>query len=171
MPKFNKKLGLVFFIEGYSGSGKSTFSNLLKDKVEKKIGKTIVLSGDNFRKVLNFNKYKKKDRIKNSYIFSKLVNLIASKGVNVIFSIVGLNNKIRKIYKKNIKNLILIYIESDIEQIIKLKKKQKVYKQKKNIVGIDIKPELPRNSDFVVKNDMEKKIFYYVKKFVKSLKI
>ena len=100
-----------------------------------------------------------------------MVNLIASKGVNVIFSIVGLNNKIREIYKKNIKNLILIYIESDIDQIIKLKKKQKVYRQKKNIVGIDIKPELPRNSDFVVKNDMEKKIFYYVKKFVKSLKI
>ena len=181
MRKFKKKVGLVFLIEGYSGSGKSTFSNLLKDKVEKKIGKTIVLSGDNFRKILNFNKYKRKDRINNSFIFSKLVNLIANKGVNVIFSIVGLNNEIRRIYKKNIKNLILIYIQSDIKQIIRLKRKQKVYKQKKNIVGIDIKPEIPRNPDFVVESDMAKKIFYKdvtiadvyveVEKFVKSLKI
>ena len=99
----HKKKGLVFLIEGFSGSGKSTLSKILHQKIERKIGKTLVLSGDNFRKILNLNKYKKNDRIKNSHIFSKLINLLSEKNINIIFSIVGLNNEIRKIYKKTLK--------------------------------------------------------------------
>ena len=122
MQKYKKKIGSVFLIEGFSGSGKSTFSEKLHKAVDKRIGKTIVLSGDNFRKVLNLNKYKKKDRISNSYIFSKLINLMSEKNINIIFSIVGLNNEIRKIYKKNIKKLFLIFIDTQIEEIIKKRK-------------------------------------------------
>ena len=168
MQKSKKKAGLVFLIEGFSGSGKSALSNLLHTKIEKKIGNTIVLSGDNFRKVLNLNKYKKNDRIKNSHLFSKLINLLSEKNINVIFSIVGLNKEIRSIYKKNIKNFFLIFIDSDIKKIIKLKKKKHVYNQKKNIVGLDIKAEYPRNADYTIKNDLTKNFSNLVKNFIKS---
>ena len=133
MQKSKKKAGLVFLIEGFSGSGKSTLSNLLHTKIEKKIGNTIVLSGDNFRKVLNLNKYKKNDRINNSHLFSKLINLLSERNINVIFSIVGLNKEIRSIYKKNIKNFFLIFIDTDINKIIKLKKKN-IYITRKKIL-------------------------------------
>jgi adenylylsulfate kinase-like enzyme len=133
MQKSKKKAGLVFLIEGFSGSGKSTLSKLLHKKIEKKNGNTIVLSGDNFRKVLNLNKYKKNDRINNSHLFSKLINLLSERNINVIFSIVGLNKKIRSIYKKNIKNFFLIFIDTDINKIIKLKKKN-IYITKKKIL-------------------------------------
>ncbi|MDA7713383.1 adenylyl-sulfate kinase [Candidatus Pelagibacter sp.] len=168
MQKSKKKAGLVFLIEGFSGSGKSTLSNLLHKKIEKKIGNTIVLSGDNFRKVLNLNKYKKNDRINNSHLFSKLINLLSERNINVIFSIVGLNKKIRSIYKKNIKKFFLIFIDTDINKIIKLKKKKHIYNQKKNIVGIDIKAEYPKNADYTIKNDLTKNFSNQVKKFIKS---
>ena len=168
MQKSKKKAGLVFLIEGFSGSGKSTLSKLLHKKIEKKIGNTIVLSGDNFRKVLNLNKYKKNDRINNSHLFSKLINLLSERNINVIFSIVGLNKKIRSIYKKNIKKFFLIFIDTDINKIIKLKKKKHIYNQKKNIVGIDIKAEYPRNADYTIKNDLTKNFSNQVKNFIKS---
>ena len=76
------------------------------------------------------------------------------KKINVLYTVVGLNHKARKIYKKKIKNFIVTYIDADIEKIIKLGKK-KTYKNKKNILGIDILPEYPKNPDFIIKNSMK----------------
>ena len=39
-----------------------------------------------------------------------------------------------------------------------MKKKKKVYKFKKNIVGLDIKAEFPKNPNVVIKNDFNKPI-------------
>lgn len=170
MQKSKKKIGSIFLIEGFSGSGKTTFSKAFFEIIKKKIGKTVVLSGDDFRKALNLNKYKKKDRIKNSHIFSKLINLLSEKNINVIFSIVGLNNEVRKIYKKNIKKLFLIFIDSQIKKILEKKKKNKVYKTKKNIVGIDIRPEFPKNPDFKMYNDFSDNFNEQITELVNSKK-
>ena len=64
MIRINKKYGLVFWIEGFSGSGKSTIAELIKKRIDKKYGKTIVLSGDDLRKILNLHGYSKKERTK-----------------------------------------------------------------------------------------------------------
>lgn len=45
-----------------------------------------------------------------------------------------------------------IFINSKIEDILK-KTKKKHYKYKKNIVGLDIKPELPKNPEIKIIND------------------
>ena len=47
---------------------------------------------------------------------------MSEKNINIIFSIVGLNNEIRK-FIKNIKKLFLIFIDTQIEEIIKKRKK------------------------------------------------
>ena len=48
--KKNKNFCIIIF--GLSGSGKSTLSNMIHKKIEKKIGKTALLDGDNFRNFL-----------------------------------------------------------------------------------------------------------------------
>tara|TARA_E500000178_G_scaffold329363_1_gene360202 strand:- start:6504 stop:7040 length:537 start_codon:yes stop_codon:yes gene_type:complete len=152
--KMNSKYGLVFWMEGYSGSGKSTIMKLIHSKIEKRYGPTINISGDDLRKLYNLNGYKKKDRIKNSYQFSEILKFLSEKQINVLYTVVGLNHKARKIYKTKLKNFIVTYIDANIKEIIKLGKK-KTYKNKKNILGIDIVPEYPKNPDFIIKNDMK----------------
>ena len=72
-------------------------------------------------------------------------------------------DEIRLWNKKNIENYIEIYVKSDITTIIKERRKR-VYKiSKKNIVGIDIKPEFPKKPDIVIKN--------YFKSYQKVLKV
>ena len=158
MPKskkiMNSKYGLVFWMEGYSGSGKSSIMKLIHSKIEKKYGPTLNISGDDLRKLYNLNGYKKKDRIKNSYKFSQFLEFLSRKKINILYTVVGLNHSSRKIYKTKIKNFIITYIDADIKEIIKLGKK-KTYKKKKIIVGIDIAPEYPKNPDFIIKNDMK----------------
>ena len=148
------------WIEGFSGSGKSSIANKIKIKFEKKFGKTLVLSGDDLRMIFNLYGYEKKDRILNSYKF------------NVIYTVVGLNNKARKIYKSKLKNFYVTLIDSDVNKIIKLGKK-KTYLGKKNILGIDITPEYPKKPDFIIKNDMKKKLnklaTYYINEKIDKL--
>ena len=75
----NSKYGLVFWLEGYSGSGKSTIMKLIHSKIEKKYGPTVNISGDDLRKLYNLNGYKKSDRIKNSYKFSEFLKFLSKK--------------------------------------------------------------------------------------------
>ena len=62
------------------------------------------------------------------------------------------------------------YIKADIKTIIKIGKK-KIYKRfNRNIVGLDIKPELPENPDIIIKNDFNTSVEKLSDKLIKSLK-
>ena len=46
-----------------------------------------------------------------------------------------------------------IYIKANINKII-LKKKKKIYKKDKNLVGINIKPEFPKKPHIIINNNL-----------------
>ena len=77
--KLDKKYGIVFWTEGFSGSGKSSILNLVHKKIEKKFGTTLNISGDELRSLYNLHGYKKSDRIKNSYKFSEFLSFLSKK--------------------------------------------------------------------------------------------
>ena len=47
-------------------------------------------------------------------------------------------------------------MSADIKKILKMKRKKKVYELKKNIVGIDIKAEFPKNPNIIIRNNFDK---------------
>ena len=119
---FKKKKGIFFFITGLSGSGKSSLAKKIKPKIQKKYGKTLLLHGDEIRKIFSLNKYGYKDREKIALQYVKLCKKITNNNINVILATVSLFNSIRKCNKKNFSNYIEIYIQSDLKKIIKQKK-------------------------------------------------
>jgi len=84
--KIDRKKGILFWITGLSGSGKSTIANLIKEKIEKKYGPTIIMSGDDLRYITNFLKYKKKDRLEFAKTKLKFYKFITDQKINLIFS-------------------------------------------------------------------------------------
>lgn len=152
-----KKKGILFWITGLSGSGKTTLAKKVLPFVNKKYGPTIHLDGDTLRGILNLDGYTFKERMSYSKTFTKLAKFLTDQGINVVFSLVGLMNKPRAWNKKNIKKYIEIFIKTDIQKII-LKGKKKIYKNKKNIVGVNIKPQFPKNSDIVIENKFDKNL-------------
>ena len=68
-----------------------------------------------------------------------------------------------------------IYIQSDINKIIKQKNKFFYKKNYKNIIGKDIKPEFPQSPHIIVKNNFDKPIKvltkYLIKKINKIIKL
>ena len=158
MKKLNKKKGIVFWITGLPGSGKTTIAKKLKKSIEKKFGKTIIFSGDDIRKISNFDSFEVKKRILYAKSYSKLVKNISNQNVNVIIATVSLFKKIHLWNKKNISNYCEIYIKSETKEIIKNKKKKLYFEYNKNLVGIDIRPEFPLNPNIEIHNNFKKPI-------------
>ena len=158
MKKKIKKTGKVFWITGFSGAGKTEIAKKIFKKISKKYGRTILVSGDDLRDVFLFKKYDQKSRLDYGYFYSKFCQLISNKGINVIIATVCLFEKIRKLNRKKIKNYIEIYIEADLDQIIKHQRKKNIYNKKNNIIGKDIKAELPKNPDIRIINNFFKTI-------------
>ena len=127
----------------FSGSGKTQLAKKIYPSI-KKYGPTVLFSGDDIRKIFNLKGYTYKERHDTAMKYCKLAKFITNQNVNVIFAVIGMMDKIRHWNRKNIKNYVEIYIKSDLKLVMS-KKKKKYTRKKKNVVGLDIKAEHPKN--------------------------
>ena len=169
--KKNKDKGILFWITGLSGSGKTTLAKKIKKDVAKLYGPTLLVSGDNLRKIFNFTKYSQNERISLSKKFCKFAKFITDQKINLIFAVVGMMHSTRKWYSDNIDNYVEIYVKADLNKIIKLKKK-KIYSKKNigDVVGVTIKPEFPKNPNIIIKNDLKVSTDVLANTLVKKIK-
>jgi adenylylsulfate kinase-like enzyme len=168
--KINQKKGVLFWITGLSGSGKTTLAGKIQKSLEIKYGPFLNISGDDLRAAFNYSKFDKKTRYKYAHTYSKFCKILTDKNINVIFSTVSMFHKVRAWNKNNIKNYFEIYIKTEIGRLIKLKKKTFYKRKNKNIVGKDIKAELPINSDVIIENNFNKTINSLKKELIYKIK-
>lgn len=170
--KINKKKGILFWITGLSGSGKTTFGKAIHKDIQKLYGPTLMISGDNIRKIFYLKGHTKEDRLKILKSYCRFAKFITNQNINLIFAVVGMFNEPRKWNRKNISNYIEIYIKSNLKEIIKLKKKRIYHKKNiKDIVGIDIRPEFPEKPNITIINSFNKpktKITFQIIKKIKD---
>ena len=169
MKEFKKDKGILFWITGLSGSGKTVIAEKIKDKIAHKYGPTLTISGDDLRKMFNFNKFSKNKRQIYALSYGKFCKCVTDKKINVIFSTVSLFHKVRKYNKSNIKNYIEIYMQSDFDKIVKKKRKFFYRGNYKNIVGKNIKPEFPKSPHITIKNNFNKSINVLAKELIKKI--
>ena len=106
--------------------------------------------------------------------FLEFAKFITNQKINIIFAVVGQIDKPKIWGRKNIDNFVEIYLKSDLKKNYK-KKKKKLYSQnKKNIVGVTIKPEFPKKADIIVNNNFSKSLdniskYLLKKKYLKKL--
>ena len=171
MRNYKKNRGILFWITGLSGSGKTSIAENIENKISKKYGPTLTLSGDDLRKIFNFNKFSKKQRLNYALSYSKFCKHITDKNINLIFSTVSLFHKVRRWNKTNIHNYVEIYIKSDIQQIIKKKNKFFYKKNYKNIVGKNLKAEFPKSPNIIIKNNFTKSLKKLSDELLKKIKL
>ena len=173
--RLKKNKGILFWITGLSGSGKTAIAEKIKSNISYKYGPTIIVSGDDLRKLFNFKKFSRKDRLDYALSYSKFCKCITDNKINIILSTVSLFHKVRKWNRINISNYVEIYIRSDINRIIKQKNKFFYKRNYKNIIGKDIKPEFPKSAHITVENNFNKSIKvltkYLIKKINKIIKL
>ena len=169
--KINKKKGILFWVTGLSGSGKTVISEKIRNEIIKHYGPTLLVSGDDLRKIFKFDKYTAAERKLLGIYYCNYAKFITNQKINLIFAVVGMRDSTRNWNKKNISNYVEVYIKTNIKTIIKANKK-KIYHKKNssNIVGVDIKPELPKKADIIINNNFNKSLDILAKELVMKIR-
>ena len=167
--KLNKNKGIVFWVTGLSGCGKTTIAEKIGKIISNKHGPTLTISGDELRRLFNYKKFSKKDRLAYALSYGKFCKCISNKNINVILSTVSLFHKVRKWNRSNINNYVEIYIQSNINKVIEQKNKFFYKGNYRNIIGKDIKPEFPKSPHIIIKNNFDKSISVLTKELMKKI--
>ena len=110
--KINNNYGILFFITGLSGSGKTSMSNMIKNRIEKRYGKTLLLTGEKIRDIYKFKGFTKKDRLKLGMQNIRINQLDTKTKINVIYDAVALLKEFKIRKKKKIKNYVEIFYKN-----------------------------------------------------------
>lgn len=156
--KIDKKFGILFWITGLPGSGKTEIAKKIHKKIIKLYGPTICISGDELRKIFKFKGYARHQRLNIAKKYVKLINLLINQKINVIISIVGLLDDLRYENKKKFKNYFEIYIKTNFNVLKKQKNRKFYFNGEKNVWGNDIKPEFPKKPDLIVINNFKENL-------------
>ena len=168
-----KTKGLVLWLTGLSGSGKSTIADKLQEELLKR-GKIVQqLDGDIVRKTICKDLgFSLEDRRINLERTGEIAKILIDNNTIVICSFISPIRKVRRKLRKNIKNFIEIYIECPLK-ICEERDVKGLYKKArkgliKSFTGISQKYEKPVNPEIICNTDKEK-INESVSKIIKYL--
>lgn len=153
-----EKVGTVYWLTGLSGSGKTTIGKLLNEKLKEIKPNVVFLDGDILRDIFgNDLGHSVEERRKSAMRNSCLCKALADQGIDVVCSTISLFHSCQNWNRSHIKNYKEIYLKVPMEILIKREKNGLYTKalqgQLNNVVGVDIKPEVPVNPDLVIENN------------------
>ena len=159
----NSQKPCVIWFTGLSGSGKSTVSDLVENKLQEMGKKTYLLDGNNVRHGLNKDLgFTDKDRIENIRRVSEVSKLMVDAGLIVLVSFISPFRSDRDIARAMLdKNeFIEVFVDTSLKVCEKrdpkgLYKKARTGKLK-NFTGISSKYEKPINPEIILKGDSQK---------------
>lgn len=150
--------GVVLWMTGLSGSGKSTIAKGLENELHQAGYLTIILDGDNVRSGINNNLgFAEEDRIENIRRIAEVAKLFLNCGIITICSFVSPTKDIRDLAKKIIgeKDFIEIFINTPFE-VCETRDVKGLYAKArkgeiKNFTGLDAPFEAPENPSLEIK--------------------
>jgi len=160
-------LGTVYWLTGLSGSGKTTIAKELYNRLKFSKSNVIFLDGDTLREVLgNTGGHSLEDRKKLAMVYSRLCKVLSEQGFDVICSTISLFKEVHEYNRNNIKNYYEIFIECDMNELIRRDQKG-IYSKAlrgeiKDVIGINLPYDKPLHPSLVIdnseKNDLDKKV-------------
>lgn len=154
--KLLKQRGIVIWMCGLSGSGKSTIANAAERVLHQQGKMTTILDGDNLRSGLNANlSFTDEDRLENIRRFSEVAKIFVSQGIITFVSAITPRGELRDLARGILgKDMFEVYIKASYEKCEERDVKGLYAKaakgEIKNFTGRDNSFEPPNNPDLVL---------------------
>jgi len=152
--------GVIIWLTGLSGAGKTTIANRLKDVISQRDLNVEVLDGDIIRTNLSQGLgFSKSDRDINIRRVGYVANLLSRNGVIVIVAAISPYRAVRDEIRASSHNFIEVYVNAPIE-ICESRDVKGLYAAARNgklkgFTGVDDPYEVPLNPDMTCFSDRE----------------
>jgi cytidine diphosphoramidate kinase len=154
----NSQNGLVVWITGLSGVGKTTISRKVFEEIKKHGQQCLLLDGDEIRNAFStaLDGHDQNSRRAIAHGYSGLAKMLADQGNIVIVATMSLFHEVHAQNRENIENYIEVFIDVSMD-ILKQRDSKGLYAKAtnhkiSNVAGIDIAYEAPVNPDIVLDN-------------------
>ena len=148
--------GLVIWIAGLAGSGKSTIGRILVERIREEGVPVVYLDGDEFRDLLGHYGYDKAGRIDIAKKRIEFAHFLRMQGIVTVVPTISLFDEVFDTLKQRLPHLFTVFLDVSLDTLCSRDQKQlysrALQKQLSNVVGVDIMPDSP-NFDFTICND------------------
>lgn len=158
-----KRSGLLYWITGLAGSGKTTIGNRIYYKLKQTQDNVVLLDGDILKTIVDSKtEYTASARKERAYKYAKLCKTLTDQGLTVICCTIAMFEDVRKWNRANNKGYVEVFLDVPLDVLIKRDKKGLYSKYERggsfDIAGLDIDVEFPKNPDILLCNDGTKTI-------------
>ena len=152
------KKGILYWITGLSGAGKTTIGSSLYYELLEKKDNVVLLDGDILKKIVGSDLgYSYAERFERAKRYSNLCKMLVDQGMVVIICTIAMFDEIREWNRQNINGYVEIFLDVDMDVLRKRNQKGLYSKQQlggvMNLAGVDMETQLPQNPDIVINND------------------
>ena len=163
--------GVLYWITGLAGAGKTTIGNKLYYEMKKQQDNIVLLDGDILKQIVNDNPgYSVEERRQRAFKYAKLCKSLTDQGLVVICCTIAMFNEVREWNRNNNKGYVEIFVNTPMEVLNKRDQKgiYSAYQkgEVRDIVGKDVAAELPIKPDIEIINDDSNDIEQSVKKIL-----
>lgn len=151
------KDGILYWITGLAGAGKTTIGNRLFYELRKDNQNVILLDGDVLKNIVNVEGYSDSDRRKRAMKYAALCKTLTNQGLIVICCTIAMYDEVREYNRQHNKGYIEVFLDVPVA-VLQQRDQKGMYSQYENgkvqnIAGFDVEVEYPKNPDLILKND------------------
>ena len=152
------KEGILYWITGLSGAGKSTIGRALYYELKKENDNVVIFDGDVLKSIVEDNpEYSKEARHVRAMKYAKLCKALTDQGITVICCAIAMFDDVREWNRLNNRAYVEVFLNTPMEILMRRDQKGMYSKYRdgkfSNLAGMDIDIEFPKNPDMEFAND------------------